>query len=104
MPTCWQVRSYEDVATRTKATITRIDPSAMATRISAYSTALAPRSSDEPAILRTPTIITGQTVGWGPSCRISPSRSADMMAWARLAAPSFSYSLEMWVFAVDSLM
>ena len=45
-----------------------------------------------------------QTVGWGPSCLIRPSRSADMIAWARLAAPSFSYSLEMWVLAVDSLM
>ena len=31
-----------------------------------------------------------------------PSRSAVMSACARLAAPSFSYSLEMWVLAVDS--
>ena len=32
-----------------------------------------------------------------------PSRSAVISAWARLAAPSFSYSFEMCVLAVDSL-
>src|SRR5665213_481928 len=35
---------------------------------------------------------------------MSRSRIADISAWARLAAPSFSYSFEMWVFVVDSLM
>ena len=35
---------------------------------------------------------------------MSRSRMADISACARLAAPSFSYSFEMCVFVVDSLM
>jgi len=42
LPTCEHVWSYELAATRTNATISTIDPNAMATKISAYSTELAP--------------------------------------------------------------
>jgi len=86
-----------------------MDPMAIATRISAYSTELAPSGATSRPLrplrpLRrrrsrrtvgfaegsTPRIIALQTVGCGPSWRIRPSRSADMIACARLAAPSFS--------------